>query len=167
MKKITFFNFKKLVMTVVAFMGCASLSYGQGDWSLVSEEDLTSTTSMGTSELLASLPENYYANIPGSGSDGELKYNANYKENGIYPLYLISNGNCGDFFCIKSTLEPGEYRFTFRAKYPSSKNVGNLGIGLRSGQNIPARRMWETWASSIPRAILPVPRRYLWVRTWN
>ena len=77
MKKITFFNFKKLVMTVVAFMGCASLSYGQGDWSLVSEEDLTSTTSMGTSELLASLPENYYANIPGSGSYGELKYNAN------------------------------------------------------------------------------------------
>lgn len=43
---------------------------------------------MGTSELLASLPENYYANIPGSGSYGELKYNANYKENGIYPLYL-------------------------------------------------------------------------------
>lgn len=43
---------------------------------------------MGTSELLASLPENYYANIPGSGSYGELKYSANYEENGIYPLYL-------------------------------------------------------------------------------
>lgn len=42
MKKITFFNFKKLVMTVVAFMGCVSLSYAQGDWTLVSEEDLTS-----------------------------------------------------------------------------------------------------------------------------
>ena len=37
MKKITFFNFKKLVMTVVAFMGCVSLSYAQGDWTLVSE----------------------------------------------------------------------------------------------------------------------------------
>lgn len=142
MKKITFFNFKKLVMTVVAFMGCASLSYGQGDWSLVSEEDLTSTTSMGTSELLASLPENYYANIPGSGSDGELKYNANYKENGIYPLYLISNGNRGDFFCIKSTLEPGEYRFTFRAKYPSSKNVGNLGFFYSKGDPASAEKVF-------------------------
>lgn len=150
MKKTTFDYLKRLVMTVVVFMGCVSLSYAQGDWTLVSEEDLTSEVEKETSELLSSLPENYYANIPGSGSYGELKYNANYKENGIYPLYLISNGNRGDFFCIKSTLEPGEYRFT-------------------SGQNIhiPTRRMWETWASSIPRAILPVPRRYLWVRTWN
>lgn len=142
MKKITFFNFKKLVMTVVAFMGCASLSYGQGDWSLVSEEDLTSTTSMKTSELLASLPENYYANIPGSGSYGELKYNVNYKENGIYPLYLISNGDRGDFFCIKSTLEPGEYRFTFRAKYPSSKNVGNLGFFYSKGDPASAEKVF-------------------------
>lgn len=142
MKKITFFNFKKLVMTVVAFMGCASLSYGQGDWSLVSEEDLTSTTSMGTSELLASLPENYYANIPGSGSYGELKYNANYKENGIYPLYLVSNGNRGDFFCIKSTLEPGEYRFTFRAKYPNSTNVGNLGFFYSKGDPASAEKVF-------------------------
>ena len=70
-------------------MGCVSLSYAQGDWTLVSEEDLTSTTSMGTSELLDSLPENYYANIPGSGSYGELKYNANYKENGIYRSILL------------------------------------------------------------------------------
>lgn len=97
---------------------------------------------MGTSELLASLPENYYANIPGSGSFGELKYNANYKENGIYPLYLISNGNRGDFFCIKSTLEPGEYRFTFRAKYPSSKNVGNLGFFYSKGDPASAEKVF-------------------------
>ena len=154
MKKITFFNFKKLVMTVVAFMGCASLSYGQGDWSLVSEEDLTSTTSMGTSELLASLPENYYANIPGSGSYGELKYNVNYKENGIYPLYLISNGDRGDFFCIKSTLEPGEYRFTFRAKYPSTVNVGNLSTNInndtQSGATASATDKTATFPITIP-----------------
>ena len=99
---------------------------------------------MGTSELLASLPENYYANIPGSGSYGELKYNANYKENGIYPLYLISNGNRGDFFCIKSTLEPGEYRFTFRAKYPypNSKNVGNLGFFYSKGDPASAEKVF-------------------------
>ena len=129
-------------MTVVVFMGCVSLSYAQGDWTLVSEEDLTSEVEKKTSELLSSLPENYYANIPGSGSDGELKYNANYKENGIYPLYLISNGNRGDFFCIKSTLEPGEYRFTFRAKYPSSKNVGNLGFFYSKGDPASAEKVF-------------------------
>ena len=129
-------------MTVVVFMGCVSLSYAQGDWTLVSEEDLTSEVEKETSELLSSLPENYYANIPGRGSYGELKYNANYKENGIYPLYLISNGNRGDFFCIKSTLEPGEYRFTFRAKYPSSKNVGNLGFFYSKGDPASAEKVF-------------------------
>lgn len=142
MKKTTFDYLKRLVMTVVVFMGCVSLSYAQGDWTLVSEEDLTSTTSMGTSELLASLPENYYANIPGSGSYGELKYSANYEENGIYPLYLISKGNRGDFFCIKSTLEPGEYRFTFRAKYPNSTYVGNLGFFYSKGDPASAEKVF-------------------------
>lgn len=142
MRKTTFFDFKKLVMTAVAFLGCASLSYGQEDWSLVTEEDLTSTTAMGTSELLASLPENYYANIPGSGSYGELKYNADYKESGVYPLYFISNGNRGDFFSIKSTLEPGEYRFTFRAKYPNSTNVGNLGFFYSKGDPASAEKVF-------------------------
>ena len=142
MKKITFFNFKKLVMTVVAFMGCVSLSYAQGDWTLVSEEDLTSEVEKEMSELLSSLPENYYANIPGSGSYGELKYTTNCYENGVYPLYLISNGSRGDFFCIKSTLEPGEYRFTFRAKYPSTKNVGNLGFFYSKGDPASAEKVF-------------------------
>lgn len=95
-----------------------------------------------TSELLSSLPENYYANIPGSGSFGELKYTTNCYENGVYPLYLISNGSRGDFFCIKSTLEPGEYRFTFRAKYPSSKNVGNLGFFYSKGDPASAEKVF-------------------------
>lgn len=95
-----------------------------------------------TSELLSSLPENYYANIPGSGSYGELKYTTNCYENGVYPLYLISNGSRGDFFCIKSTLEPGEYRFTFRAKYPSSANVGNLGFFYSKGDPASAEKVF-------------------------
>lgn len=129
-------------MTVVAFVGCASLSYAQGDWTLVSEEDLTSEVEKEMSELLSSLPENYYANIPGSGSYGELKYTTNCYENGVYPLYLISNGSRGDFFCIKSTLEPGEYRFTFRAKYPNSANVGNLGFFYSKGDPASAEKVF-------------------------
>lgn len=141
-------------MTVVAFMGCVSLSYAQGDWTLVSEENLTSEVEKETSELLSSLPENYYANIPGSGNYGELKYSSSCYENGVYPLYLVSNGNRGDFFCIKSTLEPGEYRFTFRAKYPSTVNVGNLSTNInndtQSGATASASALTATFPITIP-----------------
>lgn len=128
-------------MTVIAFLGCVSLSYGQDDWTVVSQIDLTSDSEMTMSQFMSSMPSNYYAYIPGNGSYGELKYTSSCQENGVYPLYFISDGNRNDVFCIKSELEPAQYRFTFRVKYPNATNVGKLNFFYSKGEPASAEKV--------------------------
>lgn len=119
-------------MTLLVVLGFGTATLAQ-EWVTIQEVDLTSATpnadnySKGTQEFFDGMPENWFANIPGMGSSGELRYNpgsgVNKADNGKYPIYFLSRGDKGDFFCITETLDAGTYRFSYKI----SNNNGSTG----------------------------------------